>query len=184
MATAAGTAHGEWIMSLHDFRCSRCGRLSLDIAIPIAIGATAGAPLCQICHIPTEWIPAVGRMDAASGPSFKAFDAYDGANRPVHVDSVHKLRQIERESEQLARNGEGQQINWRMWSNDKSNRLDNTLGKYVAGERPDPAYAKKFGKAFGDAVADQAFGPGVDESNTSALGGVDGMAGRADENPS
>lgn len=164
-------------MARHDFRCGRCGRLSRDIDVPITIGARAGAPLCQICHIPTEWIPAVGRMDASSGPAFTAFDAYDGRNQPVHVDSVHKLRRIERESEQLARNGEGQQINWRMWSNDQSNRLDNTLGKYDGGERPDPAFAKKFGKQIGEVVADQSFGPGVNESNTSALGGLDRTEG-------
>lgn len=160
-------------MARHDFECPVCGRRMLDVDIPIALGARLGAPLCSGCGYLTEWIPAIGRMDASSGPAFTAFDAYDGRNQPVHVDSVHKLRQVERESEQLARNGEGQQINWRMWSNDQSNRLDNTLGKYVAGERPDPAFAKKFGKQIGEAVADQSFGPGVNESNTSALGGLD-----------
>lgn len=164
-------------MARHDYLCGDCPRVIFDVDVPIAIGATAGAPLCPACGARTVWIPAVGRMDAAGGASFKAFDAYDGANRPVHIDSVHKLRQVERESEQLARNGEGQQVNWRMWSNDKSNRLDNTLGKYHGGEQPDPAFAKKFGKAMGKAAADQEFGPGVNESNTSALGGVDRVDG-------
>lgn len=165
-------------MARHDYGCPGCNLVLKDVDVPIAIGATAGAPRCPACHGAMAWIPQIGRMDAAGGASFKAFDAYDGANRPVHVDSVHKLRQVERESEQLARNGEGQQINWRMWSNDRSNRLDNTLGKYVGGEQPDPAYAKKFGKTFGAAVADQEFGPGVNESNTSALGGVEGQEGQ------
>lgn len=160
-------------MARHDFLCSPCHKVLIDVDVPIEIGATAGAPTCVDCGAVMAWIPAIGRMDASSGPAFTAFDAYDGRNQPVHVDSVHKLRQVERESEQLARNGEGQQINWRMWSNDRSNRLDNTLGKYVAGERPDPTFAKKFGKQIGEAVADQSFGPGVNESNTSALGGLD-----------
>lgn len=162
-------------MARHDFLCAACPRVLFDINVPIEIGATAGAPKCPDCGGPTSWLPAVGRMDAAGGATFTAFDAFDGRNQPVHVDSLHKMRQIERESEQLARNGEGQQINWRMWSNDRSNRLDNTLGKYVAGERPDPAYVKKFGKSIAEAAATADFGPGVNESNTSALGGMEGM---------
>lgn len=160
-------------MANHDFKCASCDWILRDHNVPIAIGARAGAPTCPACRLAMSWIPQIGRMDASSGPAFTAFDAYDGQNNPVRIDSVHKLRQVERQSEQLARNGEGQQINWRMWSNDRSNRLDNTLGKYHGGEQPDPAFAKKFGKTIGDAVADTSFGPGVNESNTSALGGVE-----------
>lgn len=160
-------------MSFHDFACRACHLRLTDIDVPIAIGARAGAPPCPTCGAPTEWIPQIGRMDAASGPAFTAFDAYDGANHPVRIDSLHKLRQVERDSEQLARNGEGQQVNWRMWSNDRSNKLENTLGKYHGGEKPDPAFVKKFGKALRSVEEPEAgFGPGVDESNTSALGGL------------
>ena len=40
------------------------------------------------------------------------------------------------------------------------------------GERPDTAYVKKFApKRFGADAPDHSYGPGVDDSNTSALGG-------------
>ena len=112
-------------MALHDFWCQVCGQVLVDIDVPISIGARAGAP--PHCGEPTRWIPQVGRMDGANGPGFEAFDAYDGQNRPVTVDSLKKLRDIERQSEVDARNGEGQPIVWRRYSQDASNRHTHTL---------------------------------------------------------
>jgi hypothetical protein len=153
----------------HDFFCGTCGQLLLDIHVPIAIGATAGAPVH--CGAPTTPIPGIGRMDAGGvkGASFKAFETTDGQNRKVLIDALATLRRIERESEQQARNGEGQPIVFRAWSQDRSNRDRHTLGTLSA-ERPDPAYVQKFGKAIRSATEpDAAYGPGVSDANTSAL---------------
>lgn len=156
-------------MAMHDFFCAACGQLLLDVDVPIAIGARAGAPLH--CGAPTTPIPGIGRMDVGGvkGASFRAFETTDGQNRTVLIDSLATLRRVERESEQQARNGEGQPIVFRAWSQDRSNRDRHTLAS-GGGERPDPAYVKKFGQAIRSATEPKAaFGPGVHEGNTSAL---------------
>jgi hypothetical protein len=156
-------------MARHDFWCSACGQLLADVNVPIAIGATAGAP--EHCGKKTVPIPGIGRMDVGGvkGASFQKFEVYNHRNELVTVDSVHKLRQVERESEQAARNGEGQPLRFRMWSQDRTNRDVNTFGEPPS-EKPDPAFVKKFGKAIRSATEPEAaFGPGVNESNTSAL---------------
>ena len=156
-------------MSYHDFVCPSCGMAFTDIDIPIAIGAKAGAPSCADCQIQTDWIPKVGRMDALE--PFQTFTAYDGQNNPVVIDSLHKLRTIERASEQQARNGEGQPIVWRAYSQDRSNRDVNTLGAY-GGEAPSPEAKRKFGSSLQKSAGepDVALGPGVTESSTGGLG--------------
>jgi hypothetical protein len=157
-------------MALHDFWCQTCGQVFVDVNVPIALGAQAGAP--THCGQPVSWMPQVGRMDASSGPGFTAFEARDGQNRPVVVDSLHKLRQIERDSEQHYRNGEGQPIVWRAWANDRGNTHTHALHPtWTGGEAPDPAWVKKnaAGLASGDLVADQEYGPGVSDATPSAL---------------
>jgi hypothetical protein len=160
-------------MPLHDYYCRACGRLFADVAVPIAVGAAAGAPVCRDCEQATEWIPQVGRMDAYE--PFQAFSTYDGQNRPVVVDSLTKLRRIERESEQQARNGEGQPMVWRRYAQDASNRDVPTLGPLEGpAARPDPAVARRVGKVVRSAEEpDHAYGPGVSDANTSALKGGD-----------
>lgn len=156
-------------MALHDFYCPACGRLFTDINVPAAIGATRGAPVCPEDQRTTEWIPKIGRMDAYE--PFQEFQTYDGQNQPVLVDSLRKLRQIERESEQQARNEEGQPMVWRQYSQDRSNKDVPTLGKWEGpSERPDPAAASRIGKVVRSAEAPEVvYGPGVSDSNTSAL---------------
>lgn len=139
--------------------------------VPITVGARAGAPLH--CDRPTAWIPQVSRMDAANGPGFTAFEGRDGQNRKVTVDSLAKLRQIERQSEQDARNGEGQPIVWRRWSQDRGNTHTHSLAPgWTGGAQPDPAFVKKHGARIrrGAAdVADTEYGPGVSDATPSAL---------------
>jgi hypothetical protein len=157
-------------MALHDYWCQTCGQVSVDVNVPIEIGATMGAP--THCNRPMRWMPQVGRMDASSGPGFTAFEARDGQNRPVTVDSLHKMRQIERESEQHYRNGEGQPIVWRQYSNDSSNKHVHALHpQWTGGEAPDPNWVKKnaAGLARDMSVADQDYGPGVSDNTPSAL---------------
>lgn len=157
-------------MALHDFWCQTCGQVLVDIDVPMAVGARAGAPLH--CGRPTAWIPQVGRMDASSGPGFQAFTCRDGQNREVTVDSLSKLRRIERESEQQYQNGEGQPLVWRRYSNDDSNKDVHSLHpRWTGGEAPDPAFVRKHASELrrSDAVADTDYGPGVSDATPSAL---------------
>lgn len=117
--------------------------------------------------------PAV-HYGSVKGAAFRAFDTTDGRGQQVHVDSVQKLRRIERESEQAFRNGEGQPMVWRHYAQDQSNRDAPTLSKsYDGGEHPTKAAAHRFGSTLvkhGEAEPEgRAFGPGVSEANASAL---------------
>ena len=156
-------------MALHDFYCQVCGQVLVDVNVPIAIGAAAGAP--EHCGRPTSWIPQVGRMDAYE--PFQEFETYDGQNRKVTVDSLHKLRQIEQQSEADARNGDGQPMVWRRYSQDHSNRDVNTLAPrgWTGGAQPDPAWVKKHGADLrkGAALENTDYGPGVSDATPSAL---------------
>jgi hypothetical protein len=155
-------------LAYHDFWCQVCGQVLVDINVPIAIGARAGAPVH--CGRQTAWIPQVGRMDAYE--PFQEFETRDGRNNLVLVDSLKKMRDVERQSEQDYRNGEGQPVVWRRYSQDSSNRDVHSLHpRWEGGEQPDPVYAKKFGKSLRKSTEepDVAYGPGIDDSTPSAL---------------
>lgn len=156
-------------MALHDFWCRVCGQVLVDVNIPIALGAVKGAP--SHCGERAAWIPQVGRMDAYE--PFQEFVTRDGQNREVVVDSLSKLRKIERESEQAYRNGEGQPLVWRRYSNDNSNRDVHALHPtWTGGEAPDPAFVRKHASELrrGTAeVADTDYGPGVSDASPCAL---------------
>jgi len=161
-------------VSLHDFYCPRCGQVLVDIHVPVEIGATAGAP--EHCGAKTSWIPATRAMDigGAKTAGFRGFHTTDGRGQPVHIDSLHKMRQVERESEQAYRNGEGQPMVFRRWAQDGSNRDQPTLSKsYNPADAPTDEGKRKFGRqgSFSAPVdePDAPFGPGVHEGNTSAL---------------
>ena len=161
-------------MAWHDFVCPACGHVLENVNIPIAIGATAGAPACPADGRRMEWIPQIGRMDAYE--PFQEFETFDGQNRPVVIDSLRKMRQIEQESEHMAANGEGQPLIWRRYSQDSSNRDVPTLGKWTGpAEAPDPTKRQRLGTPVrhGSEAPETEFGPGVNESNASALGGLE-----------
>lgn len=161
----------------HDYRCPDCGHTLADVLVEITLGAIAGAPPCPACSqighdVTMDWVPQIGRMDAGSGPGFDAFETFDGKNRKVKVESLHQLRQIERESEQLYKNGEGQPIVFRAFSNDPTNKDRSALHpNFNGGEQPTEAAKKKFGATLQKAVEEPEadFGPAVNESNASAL---------------
>lgn len=159
-------------MALHDFYCVDCGRVLKDRNVPIAMGAAAyvASEHCA-CGGAIAWIPQVGRMDALE--PFQRFTAYDGKNNPVIIDSLHKLRQVERDSEQHARNGEGTHMTWRHYSQDKTNLDVNTHGPDPA-ETPSRAAVQKFASGkFGTVAPERDYGPGVSDANTSAFGSGD-----------
>jgi hypothetical protein len=169
-------------MPLFDYFCGVCGQVTPDVYRSIDVGAQADPPLH--CSRPMSWIPQVGAMDigAVKTSGFRGFETTDGRGNPVLVDSLHKLRQVERESEQAYRNGEGQPMVWRRWAQDKSNQDAPTLSSsYYGGDAPTAAAKHRFGstlqKSVGDAEEggpankdlDRSYGPGVSDANTSAL---------------
>lgn len=160
-------------MALHDYWCAVCGQLTPDVYRSVEVGAQADPPLH--CGKPMAWIPGIGRMDASCGPGFQAFDTYDGRNQKVRIDSLHKLRQVEREAEQASRNGEGQPMIFRRWAQDGSNRDQPTLSRsYDGSEQATPTAKHRFGSTLqksGEAAPDAAYGPGVSDTNASTLGG-------------
>ncbi len=104
--------------------------------------------------------------------AFHAFDTTDGRGQPVHIDSLQKLRRIEREAEVAFRNGEGQPMVWRRYAQDPSNRDQPTLSKsYDGSEQPTAAAKRKFGATLRKSAEapDGTYGPGVSDENASAL---------------
>lgn len=158
-------------MPRHDFYCGVCGQLSIDIYVPVTIGATAGAP--DHCGVKMAAIPAAPALDLRSDgdSSFQKFETTDGSGQRVLVDSLRKLRQIERESEQAHRNGEGQPMVWRRYAQDDSNGDAPTLGSYAGGEQPTDAAKRRFGSTLQKSAEapDGTYGPGVSDTNASAL---------------
>ena len=159
-------------MARHDFRCEPCG-YTAELDIPTALGARHPFVGCPRCTHRMAWIPAVGRMDqgAVKGVGFRAFETFDAQNRPVRIESTHQLRRLERESEQAFRNGEGQPLVFRAWSQGQSNRDASALhASWDGGEHPTPDAKRRFGSATRSGQPDVDFGPGVDDTNCSALG--------------
>lgn len=167
----------------HDYKCAECGFLLRDQFRTAAQGGRTTAPPCPECKTRMEWLVPRLRTDlrtdgeGKSGERFQKFRARDGHNQLVEIDSLHTLRKVERESEQLARNGEGQQIRFRAFEQGHSNMAVNTFGEGPQ-EKPDPAYKEKFGLRGGakpvEAPSDGSdpsyeYGPGVSDANTSAL---------------
>jgi hypothetical protein len=158
----------------HDYRCAGCQHTLREVYRSVHVGAQADPPRCTFCGQPMIWIVPVVANDLRSDSDdarFKKFTVYDG-DTPVVIDSLSKLRQVERDTEQKARNGEGQQLVFRGYANNHSNMAVNTFGDGPA-EKPSAAGKAKYGLQSGTIktteAPDTTFGPGVSESNCSAL---------------
>lgn len=157
-------------MPLHDYFCDRCRRVEVDVYRSVEEGAVASPPVC--CEQPMAWIPGVGRMDAANGPGFVGFDTFNGRNEKVHVSSLKQLREIERQSEIDHKNGEGQPLVFRAFSNTRSQMDQSALHPHFnGGEAPSESAKHRFGSTIRKSVDEPevTLGPGVTESTTSAL---------------
>ena len=147
-------------MPLADYRCAHCCRIEPDVYFSSEVGARAQPPRC--CGQPMEWIPQVGAMDAYEPGS--EFQVRDGRNRLRTVESLRDIRKIEKESEQQARNGEGQQMVWRKYAQDASNVHTHTLG-----EDPSQHPERRMAIRRSAEQPDRAYGPGVGDHNATAL---------------
>lgn len=170
-------------MPRHDYRCPECGWRLYDQERSFAEGGQATAPQCFECDTLMVWTPTRFRTDlrtdgeGASGHTFQKFVCRDGLNNLIEIDSLHTLRKVERESEKMAADGIGQPIRFRGFAQDHSNMNDNTFGAPPS-EQPSAEGKRKFGLrngatqlAGGEGGSDPecAYGPGVNDSNTSAL---------------
>ena len=107
------------------------------------------------------------RSDGEGDRPFQKFSTVVNGRRVV-IDSLSKLRQVERDSEQAYRNGEGEPVRFRMWNQDASNRDVNTFG--TAGSIGDQVYSSgqqptKSGKVgivrHGQEAPEVELGPGM-----------------------
>lgn len=191
-------------MPLHDFRCPDCGRIE-EVRLPITQRASQAEVYCAACpayHTRNDYRPAMGtfniRMewvvprtvgfDCSGGSTFQAFDVQqrqpDGSFKAVRVSSVRQMREIERTTEQRARDGEGEAMRFRMWSHNDSQGDVNSFGDdpsvqarkelgqlrqaaLEAGGRKREARLEKVAGAEAAANAAQ-LGPGVTEDTTGA----------------
>lgn len=192
-------------MPLHDFRCPACG-LVQEVRLPITLRASLAIILCDACNYPDgrvrsalylpivapvrmDWVvPRTVGFDCSGGSTFQSFDVQqrqpDGSYKPVRVSSVRQMREIERQTEQRARDGEGEAMRFRMWSHDDSQGDQNSFGDdpsvqarkelgqlrqqaLEAGGRQREARLAKITGAEAEANASQ-LGPGVTEESTGA----------------
>jgi hypothetical protein len=148
--------------------------IALDIYVPVAIRATEADRPCPRCGARMSWIPAAPAVDLAFAPTPVEVLQPDGTHKQVMLTSLNQLRQLEHQSEIRARNGEGQQMVWRDYSQDRSNQDAHTLGDPLGGAPVSKAAAAKFGrrgtfKALGTEAPTAELGPGVTDANVSAL---------------
>lgn len=138
----------------------------------------AAAPTCT-CGVVMEWLPQVGRIEAGAGHGgFTPFTTQvlqpDGTHKPVTVSTLSDIRRLERDTERAQRNGEGQAMIWRDYSNDRSNYDVHTMGKDPATLAQEelakqPKRARLSVQRYGSDAPNLALGSGVSESSMSAL---------------
>lgn len=121
-----------------DYRCPECGHIERDHAYRMAVGAAASAPYCSAvmdedstCGVRMVVIPMAAfdlKTDGGGDRGFQKFEIsrlVPTTEGPVQVtetiDSLHKLRQIEKDSEQRYRDGEGEPLRFRAYGQDRSN---------------------------------------------------------------
>lgn len=141
-------------MPLADYRCPDCTQVAHDIPFRMIVGAIASAPDCPDCGAPMEWIPQAAfdmKTDGEGGRGFQKFEVSrlvptkDGQVQVTEqIDSLHRLRQIEKDSEQRFRNGEGEPLRFRGYAQNRSNMdvgsfgTEGTIGgrAYDSGKAP------------------------------------------------
>lgn len=168
-------------MPLHFYRCD-CGH-QVEEYRSVHEGGTARLPICPWCSaltdypgerdVPMRWVIPVVAMDAKE--PFQRFEVSrqvmtrDGLQEQTEsIDSLTKLRKIERDSEQRYRDGEGEPLRFRAWTQDASNRDVGSFGSagqigdrvYGTGETPAMPGNIEL-KRHGTTKPDRPLGPGL-----------------------
>lgn len=125
-------------------RCTDCGTLSLVVYRVADVGGSYWPPRCPVAIFDVDTVSACrGRLEMAPQPGDYTIDAKEPFQRTEvwrdvydrnpatgeverHqrlevVDSVHKMRTIEADSERRFRNGEGEPMRFRALSQNRSN---------------------------------------------------------------
>jgi hypothetical protein len=158
------------------YRCESCGQSQ-------ATSLTAKVPRC---HGPMKWLQtreykpelhgwATGQRAPALDVRAMEIPVGDG-REPVYATGLHDIRRIERESETLERDGMGQALRFRAFSQDRSNMHVNTCGTpphKTPNLYRDGKQIISFNPIDDEAAADAEMGPGAREELASALGGLD-----------
>ena len=145
-------------MPQQHYRCPDCGEIDLVIYTLADVSSPDWPPRCVHCHARSRMEMAPQQMltdlrtDGEGDRAFQKFSVHVNGKREI-IDSVHKLRQVERDSEQRYRNGEGEPIRFRLWNNESTNRDINSFGDggqigeraYSNGTQPTPKPSGKIG---------------------------------------
>jgi len=105
-------------MAINDYECASCHRLARDHYRPV--GAPIDVPAC--CGQPMLWVPGGAHLDVIPEQ-----EVFIGSERRV-IRTLTEARAIERETEQLWKEGRGAPIRFRELSQDRSNKDENTFG--------------------------------------------------------
>lgn len=173
-------------MPWSDYRCPYCTNVQINVVFAMAKGAVASAPICPSCRddgmlVIMEVIPAIGRMDAGNGSTFQAFEVarevvdrnpatgqIERFQRKELIDSVHKARAIERDSERRAANGEGEPMRFRMLSQNPSNKDAGSFGSFTPGPKLEKSGRVSVTRHGEDAPTAEV-APGVPEGGGSTI---------------
>ena len=139
-------------MARADYRCPGCGTI-IEHTFDMRVGAIQSAPWHEPCQCYFEVIP-FARFDiktdgGTNRGGFQKFTVHrqvmtkEGPQQEeVVIDSLHTLRRIERESEQAHRNGEGEKLAFRAYSNEPTNKDVGLFGPFI----PEETKLKKSGR--------------------------------------
>ena len=104
----------------NDYRCEVCGVWEEHLA----------DDTCRPWHCGQVMVWEPSRPPAVDSYDTHAFDVSHNG-QTFHIDSLEKLRAVERLTEQQARNGEGTPLVWRDYAQDRSNTDRHTLARDV-----------------------------------------------------
>ena len=135
-------------MPLADYECPACGAIVRDRYFTSAEGAISAAPFCLADDCAgsqrMSWIPQAAfdlKTDGEGQKGFQKFTVHrQGPQGSIReeIDSLHKLRKVEADSEQRYRNGEGEPMRFRGYSQNRSNIQVGSFGS--AGQIGERAY--------------------------------------------
>ena len=159
-------------MRRFDFLCQTCGHVEENVVLMGDQSPRTDGPRCH--DRPMDWLPQINlSLIADSARQPVEVLQPDGSSKTVEVSSLADIRRLERESEQAYRNGEGQPLRWRAYSQNASNQDINSFGA-PPDARPDPQFVKRAKPrpaTDAEMASIGAYGLGVSDANTSAMAG-------------